>query len=182
MKTEDKNIEEQTNSIAKKYMDLNNLSCKDKKWLSQVKKLLMSKRKNGDCNVLNNDMSLRQWTSDQRMIYKKGKIPEARFKILTEIGFQWKDLKNYLYQLKWDEQFKLLCKFKEKNGHCNVFYAYQTNNKKLGLWVVNQRYLYKKLLNGAERGNLLTKERQDKLNSIGFSWCLSSGKSHAKTA
>ena len=182
MKAEDKSIEEEVNSIAKKYMDFNNLSCNDKKWLSQVKNLVKSKRKNGDCNVHDNDGVNRGWRGKQRKYYKRGKLPEARVKILTEIGFQWKDSRNLLDQLKWDEQFKSLCKFKEKHGHCRIPFKYEKDNKKLGRWVVTQRYFLKKILNGDETGNVLTKERQDKLNSIGFSWCMSSGKSNAKTA
>ena len=172
MKTEDKNIEEQTNSIARKYMDLNNLNRNDKKWLSQVKKLVKSKRKNGDCNVHDNDGVNRIWRGKQRRYYKRGKLPEARVKILTEIGFQWKDLKSYLSQLKWDEQFKSLCEYKEKHGHCRVPNKYEKDNRKLGYWVGTQRQLYK--------GNVLTKERQDKLNSIGFSWRMSTGNRNGK--
>merc|ERR1719491_2418857 len=50
-------------------------------------------------------------------------------------------------------------KFKEREGHCNVPYSY-SDNPKLGIWVSNQR----------RRRLKISKERADKLDSIGFTW------------
>ena len=87
----------------------------------------------------------------QRKNRKKEKLPDARIKILSKIGFQWEDCKKYLSQLQWDEQFKLLYKYKEKHGHSNVPKSYEIDTRKLGRWMGRQRCLYKKLLNGTER-------------------------------
>lgn len=63
--------------------------------------------------------------------------------------------------LSFDEAFKLIEEYKDKNGHCNVPQEYKTESGiYLGVVVSNIR-------NGRRK---ITIEQKEKLNSIGFSW------------
>jgi len=57
---------------------------------------------------------------------------------------------------RWHENYKKLVAYKEKNGHPNVPHEYN-EDKKLGLWVHNQRVARKKGTLTAEKLNLLEK-------------------------
>ena len=60
----------------------------------------------------------------------------------------------------WDELFGLLIKFINREGHCLVPQRYVENGIRLGQWVSVQR----------QNKNTLSKERQFRLNEIGFVW------------
>ena len=60
----------------------------------------------------------------------------------------------------WDEYFGCLKAYKEREGHCRVPQGHQENGLRLGLWVVNQRM----------RANLLSIERRQRLDGLGFGW------------
>ena len=59
---------------------------------------------------------------------------------------------------RWSKKYFALKQFKQENGHCKVPRA----NKDLGIWVKDMRANFKK--------KILSQERLDKLNKIGFSW------------
>lgn len=59
---------------------------------------------------------------------------------------------------RWNEKFNELVAYKEEHGDCMVPQAYETNPS-LGRWVRYQRF-----------DGFMTKERVEKLNSIGFIW------------
>jgi hypothetical protein len=67
----------------------------------------------------------------------------------------------------WEETFKKLVAYKEKNGHCIVPNK-STENKQLAGWVNNQRVHYKFKNEGKK--SQLTDKRIDKLKKIGFVW------------
>ena len=62
---------------------------------------------------------------------------------------------------KWTLRFEELELFKKVHGHCNVPQRYSPNSQ-LGHWVMRQRNSYTKAIMSAER--------KDKLDSIGFVW------------
>jgi len=84
--------------------------------------------------------------------------------------------------INWNKNFELLVEFKRQNGHTNVPHA----TGKLGIWVDSQRSQYKEYLHRAQGGErtqfatrsngkpiyrtALSRDRIDKLNSIGFQW------------
>jgi chromosome segregation ATPase len=63
----------------------------------------------------------------------------------------------------WSIRYKELREYRIKNGNCNVA---RKANPKLGIWVKNQRALYK----GKKNGEKLSPEKISKLERIGFQW------------
>ena len=72
----------------------------------------------------------------------------------------------------WSIRYNQLRQYVVRNGNCKVPMIYKPNPP-LGLWVKNQRQLYKNAKTG--KGTKLSEERISKLNSIGFFW----GKNYA---
>ena len=74
----------------------------------------------------------------------------------------------------WERKYYELIQFKIQYGHCNVPQDYKQNNSYLGLWVMNQRRLYKYMTIG--KPSLMDEERIERLNryerldQIGFQW------------
>jgi Helicase associated domain len=58
----------------------------------------------------------------------------------------------------WEVRFAALEKFREQHGHCRVPFYY-ADDPKLGLWLMNQRQLWKK--------NKLLPERREALEALG---------------
>ena len=67
-----------------------------------------------------------------------------------------------IYEHEWDENIKLLRKYKNREGHCNVPKKCKVDGKNLGTWLSDQRY-YKK------RGTLDTKKEMQ-LEELGVIW------------
>lgn len=89
----------------------------------------------------------------QRIIRKKGTLPENRFKLLEEIGFLWDPVEH-----EWQENYKLLKQYIVENGDALV----PLRHSGLGQWVANQRK--------ARVKDRLTDERIQSLDEIGFVW------------
>lgn len=70
-------------------------------------------------------------------------------------------LKKYL---KWDDRFAQLLEFHTQHGHCKVPYHYNRCPSGLGEWCAEQRKYYRK------QAPILTQDRIDKLNELGFLW------------
>ena len=62
--------------------------------------------------------------------------------------------------IRWEQGFAALSKFRAREGHCCPSRRYIENNFKLGQWVSVQRY----------RKDFLTVERKRLLRAIGFVW------------
>ena len=75
---------------------------------------------------------------------------------LESIGFSWNSIED-----RWPEMYGQLIAYKKIHGDCNVPRGY-SDNPKLGTWVKGQRSSKKK--------GVLSSERIQKLESIGFSW------------
>ncbi len=65
-----------------------------------------------------------------------------------------------IFDIKWNEKYRILVDFKKKYGHCNVPDKTIYKGCELGRWVIRQRV----------RKHKLSPERITKLNSIGFIW------------
>lgn len=63
--------------------------------------------------------------------------------------------------------FALLAEFKKRKGHCNVPKRF-SEDPRLGNFVNHQKEEYKKFRDG--KPTAMTKERIEKLESIGFNW------------
>jgi superfamily II DNA or RNA helicase len=96
---------------------------------------------------------LGQWVAVQRT--SQNTLTPSRRQRLDEIGFNWAPREGV-----WENAFRLLKRYKDREGHCSVPVAHKEDGFGLGQWVINQR---------AKRSTL-TPERQRKLDEIGFDW------------
>jgi hypothetical protein len=129
-------------------------------WYIRFEQLEEYKEANGDCKVpqrYSKNMELGRWVAIQRHKKKTFELSEEREAKLSLIGFAW----NIRCLADWDVLFQQLLIYKEAVGDCNVPQEFRPNPH-LGHWVSVQRRAKKK-----ER---LSKERLEKLNSIGFDW------------
>ena len=115
----------------------------------------------------NEGIKLGVWISLQRQIYKKGNLSNDRIEKLERIGMTWDASNRNGFQpneLKWNEMYALALDYYEKYKNLDVPINYITEKEgiKLGIWVSNQRQVYKK--------NKLSKERIEKLEQIGMKW------------
>ena len=149
-----------------------------------MKELKAYKKKHGDCIVPQNyehNRKLGTWVNKQRVQYKRwlkgvyAKITQERIDQLNEIDFVWEGERGCQKDdTLWKQRFNELVKYKKKHGDCLVPRKYK-HNAKLGIWVMTQRYEYKKWLRGVH--SQLTQERIDQLNEIDFVWEVGTGNS-----
>ena len=109
-------------------------------------------------------VNLGNWCNIQRQIYKGNrneKLTKDKIDKLNSINFIWD-----IFEDKWNMYFNLLKEYLDKFGE---FPTSSTVYKgvNLGNWCVVQRQIYK-----GNRNEKLTKDKIDKLNSIGFEWNL----------
>ena len=126
----------------------------DSKWNENYNEIIKFKNKNGYFPPQSQGI-LGTWCNKQRTLYKKHKLSQDRINKLDILGFMWE-----LHDYNWYENYNELVKFKKQNGHCNV----PQKSSKLGWWCSIQRQNYK--------NNILSQDRIDKLNKIGFQWTL----------
>ncbi len=90
----------------------------EERWNSMYEKLKQFKNQNGHCLVpqlFADDKSFGRWVNDQRNNKKKGKLSEAREKLLDELDFIW-DIKEY----EWNLKLEMLKEFHQEFGHFEV--------------------------------------------------------------
>jgi superfamily II DNA or RNA helicase len=129
--------------------------------------------KNGHSNVparYKANKTLGTWVVSQRVKYDNGKLANWQIELLEKLNFDW-DPKN-----KFEDFFKELIKFKEKNGHVKVPTFGNVQYKSLGRWVNKMRTLYNAgTVN--ENGDIFVPlkgripvNQLERLNQIGFLW------------
>jgi superfamily II DNA/RNA helicase len=67
---------------------------KDAAWESKFAELEAYKKQHDHCNSPVNGTVFGYWISNQRSLYKTGKLKRRRIVLLNKIGFQWKDVIN----------------------------------------------------------------------------------------
>lgn len=130
----------------------------DVAWEEKFILLCKFKEENGHSNVSSDDsknLLLLKWSGKQRSKYQKGKLSKERITKLEDIGFLFINP----WDAVWEEMFILLCKYAEKNGHCNIPRNY-SENQSLANWIRKQRSKY--------HNGTLSKKRVKKLESINF--------------
>jgi hypothetical protein len=129
-------------------------------WETRFKQLVEYKKAKGNCSVSikkdSQHMELGTWVCTQRRKQKKLLLSEECEAKLNSIGFAW----STRCLVDWNLRFQQLLEYKEVCGDSNVPHSY-CRNPQLGRWVHSQRKANK---------NKLTKERWEKLDSIGFDW------------
>jgi hypothetical protein len=141
------------------------MTTSDQKWNLKYEKLVEYKREKGHCVVpqsYEQDKTLGDWVSKQRMFHKNNTIRPDRKRILDEIGFAWTvENATSTNDKLWHQQCKKLVEFKRKKGHCRVPRKCEQDST-LGNWVKTQRtsHIDKKL----------RLDRKRILDEIGFVW------------
>jgi hypothetical protein len=112
-----------------------------------------------------------------------GQVPPnvvEKFDELTELGFKFNVFPKYDGNRSWDDHFQELVKYKEAHGHARIPLKFKADMR-LGNWVQRLRNEYKKLGTGtSNRGKFLTQERMERLDTLGFEWCVESSDQVAK--
>jgi hypothetical protein len=103
------------------------------------------------------------WVTKHRHLQKAGKLSPEKEQLLTHLGFAWAHQRTATAGVnrEWNDWFDELVEYKAKHGDCKVPMRWE-ENRRLGVWVSNQRQLKK-------RGKL-DPERVRMLNGIGFTW------------
>jgi superfamily II DNA or RNA helicase len=101
------------------------------------------------------------WVLTQRERHRQRKIPKNRMDKLESIDFSWDKLDS-----SWDQAFQKYREFKEKYNREPSEYKKLKDDfeKSIARWAGTQRKAFKK--------NKLSKDRINKLNSIGFKWSM----------
>lgn len=120
------------------------------------------KDKHGDCDVpssFEENPTLANWVVFQRL--HRAFLTESCHTSLDDLGFTWEEPDTKRNDRRWDERFAELTEFQRTFGHTCVPYRWD-QNRKLGLWVSEQRSCHHK--------GLLRGDRQAKLEAINFTW------------
>jgi hypothetical protein len=104
---------------------------------------------------MENVFALGSWVDRQRQGGKKLLLRKERRQELDKVGFVWNP-----FEADWEEGFRCLTMYKEREGHCRVPQAHNEKGFGLGSWVRKQR---------GDKDNLSVLRRQ-RLDQLGFIW------------
>lgn len=126
-------------------------------WDRGLAALKVFRDREGHCRVpasyIEGDYRLGPWVASQRP--KKDSMTEERRRRLDAMGFLWDPLVD-----DWERGFVALKVFHDREGHCRVPARHTEGDYALGQWVSVQR-----------RGPaLMTEERRQRLDALGFVW------------
>jgi Helicase associated domain len=126
-------------------------------WEQGFRYLTIYKEREGHCRVpkphKEDGFPLGQWVLTRR--HNKESLSEVRQQRLDELGFVWDP-----FQAVWEQGFRYLIMYKEREGHCRVADDHKENGFRLGSWVRRQRH----------GRNTLSEVRQQRLDELGFVW------------
>ena len=105
------------------------------------------------------------WLTNQRQMYKKGKLSKERIELLKQIGMRFETRDN---DEVWTQMYTLAEIYFKKYGSLEIKQNFKTlngidydeNGYNFGIWLTNQRQMYKK--------GKLSKERIELLKQIGM--------------
>lgn len=121
----------------------------------------------GDCFVSDRyvdpttGIHLGKWLVIQRRAMAAGELTESKLKLMEALGISVdRNLE------KWNSKYKVLCRYHEIHGNCDVTGTYvDRSGVKLGEWVEEQRRMY-------AQGEI-NDRHISLLDDLGFVWCLS---------
>eukprot|EP00956_Cyclotella_meneghiniana_P045586 scaffold375581_cov96-Cyclotella_meneghiniana.AAC.1 len=160
-----------------RYLRLKELGLMVNKWEKRLLELQQYKMEMGHVDVpIDHPGGLGVWCATQRETYKYDKdiMPMERIDALDALGFVWNIWGQKRSKARvdaWDNMFRQLMEYKDVNGDCNIS-QYDENNKQLGKWAKNQRYEYRRYHNKGLGQSRISRDRIQKLESIGFQWRL----------
>jgi hypothetical protein len=128
-------------------------------WEKGLRHLITYKEREGHCLIpkehKENGFPLGRWVNKLRQ--RKENLSEVRRQRLDELGFTWDAL-----DAAWEEGFRHLIAYKEREGRCRVPQAHKENGFGLGKWVHWQRH--------SKRRETLPEARRQQLDELGFVW------------
>ena len=128
-----------------------------KAWEEGFRNLQQFYEREGHCNVKqrhNDDgYALGRWTDKQRV--KRENLPPDYKERLDGLGFVWDP-----YAKAWEEGFRNLQQFYEREGHCKVTTSHKEDGYLLGSWMAHQR----------EKKENLSSDYKERLDGLGFVW------------
>jgi hypothetical protein len=124
-------------------------------WLNYSALLLASKTKPVS-SISQLDKEIGTWISAQRVSYRQGVLSNKKIALLEAIGFKWNPIIEK--EKVWEDNFTLLKKFGEDNGHFSI--NKENTDVKFCSWVYAQKTAYRK--------KTIKPERVKMLKSIGF--------------
>jgi hypothetical protein len=145
-------------------------------WTKRYEELVEYYKKHGHSMVPQKSQThqeLGTWVTRQRELYrhnKQGKPGESRMtdaciRLLNEVNFVWDP-----YEDSWTKRYEELVEYYKEHGHSMVSQRSKTH-KELGIWVGNQRQLYKQSLQGTlYKGTFFSNEQIRLLNELDFVW------------
>ena len=146
------NLEKLTQSIDVEILD--RLGVSWDRWFGLLQKF---HKFEGNCRVPHkfqlDGLKLGLWVANIRQ--KNIRISREQKEQLDSLGFSWDPLTEG-----WEEAYSALMRFKQREGHCRVGRAHLENGLRLGKWVNKQR----------TQKTLLSTDRVNRLDSVGFSW------------
>jgi hypothetical protein len=166
-----------TTLTVERYEKLKNIGITINRWEKRLVELKAYRLEHGHCDVpIDHPSGLGIWVSTQRehAHWNREEMPEERIASLDAVGFNWNrwgHSRTKNRQDAWETQFIKLTEFIREQGHSNIS-QHDKDNGKLGKWVKNQRYEYRKFMNKGLGPSRLGRDRIEKLESIGFQWRL----------
>ena len=141
-------------------------------WDERFVQLLAFRRAYGHCQVpfaWKENLKLGMWVRIQRRARSAHSIDPENQRRLDEVGFLWnvrdRRCHNPDYdgteEDRWERRFQQLQRFRERFGHARVPTRW-TEDRRFASWVCRQR--------GLKKTSRLTRERQARLEAIGFAW------------
>jgi len=129
-------------------------------WEEMYERLVAYKKEHNSTRVPKKyeaDPQLGGWVCNQRTLYRRKKMTEERQRLFESIGFMsGLSTKN---KATWESMYQRLVAYKKEYKDTNVPTKYNEDIK-FGSWVKSQRYAY--------QNKMMTEERKQLLNSIGF--------------
>ncbi len=142
-----------------------------KTWQERIEEVVKYKKEHNKLPTENYSqhkhlITLAQWLRKQRRFKKLGELSKNKINLLESIGIVWDGKKQR--EDNWDENFKRLKQFKNKNPNSwPSWYSKDRNERSLAIWCHFNRTWYR----GTRRGlSKYPKERRQNLDSIGFIW------------
>ncbi|KAG7358180.1 helicase domain protein [Nitzschia inconspicua] len=156
----------------------------EKAWDRMYERLVKFQKKHGHTMVPNSfddgegQPRLGTWVIKQRYRRRRNDPPYSskRAEKLDSIGFVWTlDAEDLFHQTRddetWNKTVYRLKEYKQQHGHVNVPHKYNDGQRPhLGTWVSHQRKNYREYQNTNYSVGLITKERIEILESLGFEW------------
>jgi hypothetical protein len=131
------------------------------RWNRWYEELRRYRERHGHSDVrrgLGAPAGLVSWTALQRVLFRRGELPERRRRLLERLGFEWDPR-----EARWERRYRELKAYRDRFGSAEVPLGW-AENPGLARWLNHQR-------EAARKGGLRD-DRRRKLEALGVRWAL----------